>query len=223
VPGTLDGLVASQVGYQSVVVYDAGRVRPERVDGKICAGLIYAGEGTSYFGFNNMDTGWQLYELLVTDKGIRVVQEHPNVINQFGVNIAAGGGRIYVSNGVVYDFTAKKALARLPGVGDIAIDTTNRRAYQVRPESLMGHQVTVFDWDSVEPRASYLVAQTIPIRDSVKLKLTLIGSGALPMGRRYLGRNCKPVLLLGESGLAINCQTALTFVPTAEILKADRK
>jgi hypothetical protein len=102
-------------------------------------------------------------------------------------------------------------------------DTINRRVYQVRPQPLLGDQVTVFDWDSIEPRASYLAAQTIPVRDSVKLKQTFIGSGAPPMGRRYLGRSCKPVLVLGESGLVINRQTALTFVPTAEILKADRK
>jgi hypothetical protein len=53
--------------------------------------------------------------------------------------------------------------------------------------------------------------------------LTLSGQGDLPLGRRYLGKTCKPVLMLGESGLVFNRGPVLTFVPTAVILKGEPK
>jgi hypothetical protein len=221
VPGTSNSFVAAYVGYKNVVVYDAVKVRPEQVGGKVCAGLAYAGEGATFFAYNNADTGWQLYELLVTDNGVRLVQEHLGVIDSFRVGISAGAGRIYASNGCVFDVKAKKTIGRLPGGGDVAIDPLNRRAYQVRHEPYVGDQVTVFDWDSFEPRASYLARQTIPFRDTAKLPLTM--TAGLPVGRRYLGKTCKPVLMLGESGLVINREHVLTFLPTAVILKAEPK
>jgi hypothetical protein len=223
VPGTSSSFVAAYVGFKNIAVFDEVRPRPEQVGGRVCAGLVYAGEGTTVFAFNNADTGWQLYELLVTDNGVRLVQEHIGVIDDFRVGISAGAGRIYTSNGRVFDVKAKKTIGRLPGSGDVAIDTFNRRAYQVRHEPYVGNQVTVFDWDSFAPRASYLAPKTIPFRDTAKLKLTMTGQGGLPGGRRYLGNTCKPVLMLGESGVVINREHVLTFLPTAVILQGEQK
>jgi hypothetical protein len=222
VPGTSNTFIAAYVGYKNVVVFDAAKPRLDQVGNKVCAGLVHSGDGTTFFAFNNMDTGWQLYELLVTDTGIRVVEEHIGVIDDFRIGIAAGGGRIYTGNGRVYDIKAKKTIGRLPGTGEVALDLFNRRAYQVRHESNFD-QVTVFDCDSFEQRPSYVSRHTLPFRDTAKLKLTMSPQGGLTFGRRYLGNTCKRVLMLGESGLVINRGHVLTILPTVAILKVEPK
>jgi hypothetical protein len=216
-PGTKNTLVASLVGISKPTagVYDNGVARPETVDGPICFGMVYSGEATTFFAFNNESTGWELQELLVTDAGIRYVTGYPNVVRRFESILTSGGGRIFPTNGKVFDVKTRKPIGELPSPGHVAIDELNRRLYLVTHESgRLDYNISVLDWDSLKSISTYHVAG-----DLHSLEVKFPASNMQVPGE---ATTIKPVLMLGETGLVVNVGP-MTFLPTAEILNGATK
>jgi sugar lactone lactonase YvrE len=176
-PGHPDSLVVG-TGVDGAAIYDNGVKRPNipMNFGSIAKiGLVkFLGSPDLLFGYNNYDTGNDLFRVSVDPNGLNTVSSIGRLITGFSTVIEAADGKLFTAHGPVVDpFTNTMVGTFLvPSTWkSIAVDATLRRVYI---SSYFPSRIDVFDMDS------FLNIATIPVfADGVPEKMVRWGQNGL--------------------------------------------
>src|SRR5690606_21542152 len=110
------------------------------------ARLEFLESPSEFYGYNNEDTGFELFVVALDDDGARHVDVSGGLISEFETDIVGAAGRLYGTNGSVIDPDAFTLIGTIPATGPIAVDAETGRAFvysdgQIQVVDLNTHQI----------------------------------------------------------------------------------
>jgi YVTN family beta-propeller protein len=127
-----------------VVVFEDGVPLPREGAGHTGADAIEPGlDSVRVYGYNTNTTEFGFRRMAIAADGIYEVDVRGALISDFWVDIVAGGGRVYATNGVVLDPEAGQVLGTI-GAGPVIPDPARGRAYVLRPGEIRAYALDTF-------------------------------------------------------------------------------
>lgn len=125
---------------EGVALYDDGVQRPLAMPRRVGGNLIEFGTPTTLFGYNNEDTGFNIFRMDVTDSGLVLRDDRRGLIDDpnagqgalFGADIRAGGGYVYSTVGTIIDATTGWLAASTGLLGLVVPEFDGSRIYYFR-------------------------------------------------------------------------------------------
>jgi len=117
---------------EGVALYDDGVQRPLATSRRVGGNLIEFGTPTILFGYNNEDTGWDIFRMDVTDSGLVLRDDRQGLVEQFYSDIRAGSGYVYSTEGNVIDAASGWLAANIGVQGLVVPEFDGSRIYYFR-------------------------------------------------------------------------------------------
>ena len=118
--------------HEGVALYDDGVQRPLATPRRVGGNLIEFGTPTILFGYNNEDTGWDIFRMDVTDSGLVLRDDRQGLVEQFYADIRAGSGYVYSTEGNVIDAASGWLAANIGVEGLVVPEFDGSRIYYFR-------------------------------------------------------------------------------------------
>jgi hypothetical protein len=154
--------------FQGIALYDGANLLGTWT-GFVGGESIAFASPTALYGYDNEDTGFDLYEFTVTATGFQVVVDNKGVFSGFNVEIAGQGGWIFATDGQAVNAASNQLAGRYPASGPVWADPAEAKVWFL-DESLPA--IRGFD------RNSFLLERSIPLPASLvpyAASATLVG------------------------------------------------
>lgn len=124
-------------GKEYVVILDQGMELPNIVSSPFDSvdSIAFGSSGTSLYGYNNYDTGFNFDRLSVDSSGVSLLDSYGRIFYGFNADIQNHDGLIYSSNGTVVNPAVPALQGTFPGASDASsafFDDTTKEAYFLR-------------------------------------------------------------------------------------------
>ena len=119
-------------GHEGVALYDDGVQRPLAMPRRVGGNLIEFGTPTTLFGYNNEDTGWDIFRMDVTDSGLVLRDDRQGLVELFSADIRAGSGYVFSTEGTVIDAATGWLAANTELEGLVVPEFDGSRVYYFR-------------------------------------------------------------------------------------------
>lgn len=132
--------------YAGAVVFDDDIARPDTIGaGFEINTLTFGSSPSELFGFQNASSDFNLYSLALTANGLAVTRTIPGAVSSYMSTLAYVQGRLFFSEGVVYDPVGARVMKSFGVSGPQAIDASHNRAfYQTSDGQIAGYELSGF-------------------------------------------------------------------------------
>ncbi len=154
--GSIAVAMGSEGGEGVVAIFDQGTMRGA-IDNTVPGAntIAFGSDPTTFYGFDNYDTGFGLSKYVVTSSGVALSIYASNVISSFGATISVDDKIIYATSGATVDGDNLQLAGTYQARGPIVIDDANAKVMIAQAQL-----VNVFDRDTFVPLYSVRVSES---------------------------------------------------------------